>query len=175
MATIKDKDLRNSLIGISQEEFLRMKERIRMADFRIRVFNTALKQERKAYDKLMKSQPKRMEVWHPKYDDIQKLNDEYIIGKMTNEEYVRERYAIWQVYSDRGHENNIKWLEGMLKHYQDARQGIEDELETRRKAGKRKKDRRRAYLKKHATHMRKVRRAKKKKELEERWKRHGIG
>ena len=175
MATIKDKDLRNSLHNISQEEFLRTKESIRMANFRVRVFKTALRQEKAAYKKLLSTQDKRMERWHPKYDDLKKLNDEYIIGKMTNEEYVRERYAIWQVYNDRGHINNIKWLEQMLAIYQGKLDDIEADLEQRRMRHQKRWEQRRAYLKRHATHMRRVRRAEKKRKLEERWKKYGIG
>lgn len=175
MATIEDRDQRNTFNGISPEEYLRTKERIRMAKFKIRVFKTALRNEQFAYNKMLKTQPKRMNRWHPKYEDRKKLDEDYVVGKLTNEEYAYERYAIWQVYSDRGHINNIKWLEEMLKHYEDALKDINDELEQRRKETNRRRQKRWWQKKKHATHMRRVRRAEKQRKLEERWKRYGIG
>lgn len=175
MATIKDRDQRNTFTGISQEEYLRMKERIRMAKFKVTVFKRALYNEKAAYKKLLSTQPKRIERWHPKYDSRKKLDEDYVVGKMTNEEYAYERYAIWHVYSDRGHLNNIKWLEEMLQYYEDALQAINDELEDRRKARIKRGRKRELQKKHHASQMRKFRRRKKRNELEERWRKYGIG
>lgn len=174
MSIENGKDYRNWLVG-DPNLYARNKEKKRILRFKIRVFERELKQEQKKYDKLLAGTENRKEVWHPIYDNREDLDSAYVAGIVKDEDYPRERYAIWQVYSDRGHINNIKWLTGELEKYKSQLEGFEDFLNGIRKEKRRKIDRRRQVRRRYNNRRRSLRRQKRKAELQERWKKYGIG
>lgn len=174
MSFADGQDKRNYL-KIPEDEFMRNKETLRMLKFKIRVYKTALYNEQRAYKKMLSTQDKRFEQWQPKYKTRKELDDAYLVGAVDDTDYRKERYAIWQVYSDRGHINNLKWLEKMVevseKNLADFEAYLQSESE-RRKEAREKRDRLR---KRHNMYIRRYRHKKKKKALQERWEFYGIG
>lgn len=173
MSFADGKDNRNYL-NIPEDEFRRNKETLRMLKFKKKVYSVALYNEQRAYKKMLSTQGKRFETWHPRYKTREELDAAYLVGAVDDQEYRYERYAIWQVYSDRGHINNLKWLEEMVEKATNALEGFENHLqdESRQRAMARQK--RKRLLHKNVVYNRRSRRKKRKRELEERWRRNGL-
>lgn len=174
MSIADGKDHRNFL-NIDQAEYMRNKEALRMLKFKIAVFTRQLKQEQRTYEKLLSTQEKRFNTYKPKFKTREELDAAYLVGAISDEDYSYQRYAIWLVYSDRGHINNLKWLESEKERYEQKLEAFENHLKEQSRTKRQAWIRRQQKRSKHATYMRKSRRATRKKELEERWHRYGIG
>lgn len=93
---------------------------------------------------------------------------------MDDREYMRQRSAIWQVYSDRGYFDQIAWLESERDRYKKKLENINDFI-----IEKRKEKQARGYAKKQAkrkrtANIRRYRKRIRKRELEERWEKYGL-
>lgn len=174
MSIADGKDHRNFL-NIDQAEYMRNKEALRMLKFKVTVFKRQLFQEQRTYKKLLSTQEKRFNTYQPKFKTRKELDAAYLVGAVSDQEYSKQRYAIWLVYSDRGHINNLKWLESELEYYEKKLADFENHLQEQAKTKRQAWLRRQQKRNKHATYMRRTRRAARKKELEERWHRYGIG
>ena len=76
----------------------------------------------------------REKAYNPRFRTREELDEAYVAGLLTDREYMRERYAIWLAYSDRGHINNMKWLESEIDHYKRALEALENHIDEKRKA-----------------------------------------
>lgn len=170
------KDYRNWLRG-DPELLARNKERKRMLKFKIRVFKTALYNEQKAYEKLLKGVERREKAYKPNFKDRETLDASYVAGLVSDDDYPRERYAIWQCYSDRGHINNMKWIESELAKYEKALADFQELLDNHSRENTRAREKRRRRHHRHMAYKRRKRREKKrayKEELRERYKYYGL-
>lgn len=174
MSIADGKDHRNFL-NIDQAEYMRNKEALRMLKFKITVFKRAVYNEQRAYKKLLSTQDKRIKAYNPRFKTREELDAAYLVGAVSDEDYSRERYNIWLVYSDRGHINNLKWLEEQLAYYEQKLADFENHLQMQAKTKRQAWLRRQQYKSRHATYMRKVRKAERQRKLKERWQKHGIG
>lgn len=163
-------------LSIDPEEHARNKEQKRMLKFKIHTFHREIILEQQAYDKLLRGQERRKETYKPTYKTREELDAAYVAGLITDDkEYMRERYAIWQVYSDRGHINNLKWLHEQEDKYKKALEDLEAFAEEKNKESMLRSQKKRQKHKHHMAYKRRKRREKKKAELEARWKYYGIG
>ena len=174
MSIENGKDYRNILNG-DPELHMKYKEAIRLTKFKIKVFKSQLRLEKITYDSLKKNEPKRFAHWKPKYKTVSDLDEAYVAGLVDDKDYMYQRYAIWQVYSDRGHINNIAWMESEIKKYEKQLADIENYLKERNREAQ-KRARKKLERKKHKlAYKRKVRRKKRTAEREQLWRETGIG
>lgn len=171
MAIEDGKDCRNWLNH--PEEHMAIKEKRRMLRFQVRVFKRELKAEQKKYDTLLAKTADREKSYKPMFDSLEKLNDAYVVGKVDDRTYMSQRSKIWQVYSDRGHIANLAWLQSELDYYQGKLDALEGKMDDLRKLQV--KDYPSTIRRKNASHKRKVRRKIRRQELQERWRKYGIG
>lgn len=173
MALKDDKDIRHLLWH--EEEHLAIKEKTRMLKYQASVFRNELTKQKKAYQKLVDGQERRKVSYAPMFDTLEELNEEYGKGEMEDREYMSQRSRIWQVYSDRGHIANIKWLEEELAKVEAKLAAVENVKEQFKDAKKKyKPDPKRERARKTA-YERNRRRKIRKREREERWHKYGIG
>lgn len=149
MSIADGKDCRNWLKN--PEEYMAIKEKRRMLSFQVSVFRRELKREQKTLEKLNSHLQLRIDRWHPRFDSREKLDEAYVAGLVTDRDYMRERYAIWQVYNDRGHNANIAWLSAELEKCETALENLENHIDQRHK------DTQRRYRRKIQAHKRKNR------------------
>ena len=145
-----------------------------MLRFQVATVERALKQEKKTYKKLLDGTERRKESYKPTYTSREELDQAYIVGAVADEDYMRERSAIWNVYSDRGHIANIQWLEETLAKYQYALDNLEAYLTNKRKETIRACEHRRIARKTYNSHRRVMYRKKKREEKEARWRKYGL-
>ena len=132
-------------------------------------------------DKLNANQEYRAEVYGAKYKSRQELDEAYMLGGMTDKEYMKQRSAIWNAYSDRGYIMRIEWLDQMIDFYQQRLDKIDEWIEVKHKDTRKQIMKRYYKRQKHYAYKRRKRREarseKKKqeyKELKERWKYYGL-
>lgn len=172
MSIKNGRDYRNWLVN--PEEHMRIKEERRLLKFKIQVFNRELKREKKRYESLLDGQDARKESYKPAYQSRKELDEAYVVGAVSDKEYMRNRSAIWQVYSDRGHIANIEWLESELEKYQKMLDSLESYM-ARKKLESKKRYRQRINARRRFNAYRRRRyRQNKKAELEARWKKYGL-
>lgn len=172
MSIENGKDYRNWLRG-DPVQLAETKERKRLLRFKIMTFNYRIAIEKKNWKKLLDGQQGRYEYWKPKYKTREELDEAYVAGIVTDEDYPRERYAIWQVYSDRGHKANLEWLESEQQKYQAELDGFEAFLQKTTKENKKKYDQR--HRKKYLYRRREKRRKARERIRKDKWKKYGIG
>ena len=165
----------------NEEQHMRIKRERKLVDYQVRMFTKELKRIRKKLDALRAGEEDRAEKYGAKYRTRKELDDAYMLGNMTDREYMHYRSAMWQAYSDRGYLDRIEWLEKMLNHYQNKLEKIDQWMEEARKesrAGINKRYRRKQYKLAHKRKTRRRERSERKKqqykELKERYKYYGI-
>lgn len=173
MSIENGKDCRNWLKN--PDTHMQIKEKRRMLQFKVRVFQRALKQEKFTYEKLKKGEQKRFDAYKPKYRTREELDAAYVVGALTDREYMWERSAIWRVWSDRGHIANIAWLEEELAKYEEALNTLDTWIKEKHDETVKRKQQRYRQKVKHRNYVRNKYRKNKRKELEARWKYYGIG
>lgn len=173
MSIENGKDYRNWLVN--EKEHLAIKEAIRMLKFKRRVFKTALYTEKKNYEKLLSGIERREKAYKPRYKTREELDAAYVVGAVSDEDYMQQRSAIWQCYSDRGHIANIEWLEKELDRYESALADLDQWKEDTKKESARRYSQKRWKAKKFNNYRRRRYRQQKREALERRWKQHGIG
>lgn len=156
-------------------EHLAIKDKRRALKFQCSVYGNALTKEKRTYKRLLEGQERRKASYNPMFSTIEELDKAYEEGGMDNKEYMSQRSKIWQVYSDRGHVKNIEWLEHELAVCQGQLDALEAKMEELSKASQRYKAHGRNVRRHKTNYERKRRRNIRKKELEERWKKYGIG
>lgn len=156
-----------------EKQVIDMKKKKQLLEFKASTYRNALTRQKKAYAKLIEGQASREKGYKPMFKTREELDEYYDQGTMTPAEYRREKTKIWQVYSDRGHIQNIAWLEEELaeaerklalfaekqKELENVKYRYYPSVRRRRKTNYERGRRRRI----------------RKKELQERWKKHGIG
>lgn len=166
MAIEDGKDVRNFLKH--PDEHMAIKEARRMLRYQIRVFDRAIKHEQKMYDELIEGTERRKQSYKPTFDSLEKLNEAYVIGKVDDKEYMRNRSAIWNVYSDRGHIANLEWLHKERDKYQKRLDHIDDWIDEQRRVSNHERYKRK-YKKVHnRNNMRRLRRVTKRNLQEQR-------
>lgn len=123
------KDYRNWLKD--PENHLAIKERRRMLKFKLHVFTTALYYEQRNYDKLLANTERRKKSYKPMFSSREELDQAYVLGAVSDKEYMSQRSKIWQVYSDRGHIKNIEWLKSEIERYQEALDILDQWMKTK--------------------------------------------
>ena len=119
---------------VNEEEHVRIKRELQLTDYQIRVFEKALRDRKKVLADLRAGEEMRKEAFKCKYRTVEELNQAYIVGAIKDDrEYMRQRSAIWQVYSDRNHLKEIEWLETELLRYYRKKENIEALIEKKRK------------------------------------------
>lgn len=123
----------------NEEKFLSIKQRLRLIDFQISVFNNAIKKQERQYESYRSEErvEKRKKAFGLKYESRQQLDQDYMIGAISDAEYSKQRYALWLVYSDRGYEMKLKWLYEQRDYYLKQKKTIEKWMEKQRKESKR--------------------------------------
>lgn len=160
---------------VNEEEHVRIKRELQLTEYQIRLFEKALRNRKKVLSELREGEEMRKEVFRCKYRTVEELNQAYIVGAIKDDrEYMRQRSAIWQVYSDRNHLKEIEWLETELLKYYRKKENIEALIEKKRKDSLEARRRRYNKRKRWNNYMRKYRKKRKKEELEERWRRYGL-
>lgn len=172
MALKDGKDVRSFLWH--EKEHMAIKEKTRMLNFQASTYRNALTRQKKAYEKLVEGQERREKSYAPMFRTLEELNEEYEKGEMEDREYMRQRSSIWQVYSDRGHIANIAWLEEELAKVEAKLEAIEN-VKKQFKAYAKKYDDPKAARAKKTRYERNRRRKIRRKQLEERWHKYGIG
>lgn len=173
MALADGRDITNWLHG-DPEMLARNKEKKRMLRFKIHTFHREILLEQQAYDKLLRGTERRKERWKPTYTNREDLDAAYHAGLVKDEDYTRERYAIWQVYSDRGHIANLEWLHEQEDKYIKALEDFQAYLDEKSRENRKAREKKRQRHRHHMAYKRRKRREKKRAEREARWKKYGI-
>lgn len=173
MSIENGKDYRNWLNN--PEQHMAIKEARRMLKFKCRVFRTALYTEKKNYEKLLSGIERREKAYKPRFKTREELDAAYVVGAVSDEDYMQQRSAIWQCYSDRGHIANIEWLEKELAKYESALADLDQWRKDARQESVRKYEQKRSRAKRFNTYRRNRYRRQKREQLERRWKYYGIG
>lgn len=165
----------------NEEQYMRIKTEKKLIEYQVKLFRNELNKMQKRYDELKAGEERRAESYGAKYKTRKELDDAYMLGNMTDREYMQYRSAMWQAYSDRGYEARIKWLTAMLDHYQAKLDKITNWMVAAQKASREGINKRYRKRQKHYAYKRRVRRRerseKKKqqyKELKERYKYYGL-
>lgn len=168
MAIEDGKDCRNWLKN--KDDHMAIKEKRRMLKFKLHVFSSALYEEKRNYKKLMTNTERRKQTYKPQYQTREELDQAYVLGAINDKEYMKNRSAIWLVYSDRGHIKNIEWLESEVAKYEGALAELEEWMNEKHEESvrrKRKKQQRKLHHRRYNKHrLRKIRAAEKKERLE---------
>ncbi len=115
-----------NFLGAREEQHMKIKHLTNLTDYQIAVYERELRKERKALAELESKTEMRKEAFGCLYDSREKLDQAYLIGALDEMGYMKQRSALWQTYSDRGHGDRIEWLERELERYKLRRQKIED-------------------------------------------------
>lgn len=169
-----------------EEQFARVKAQRNLCRYKINMFTRELHKEQKMLADLVAKTEERAKTFDLQYHSRKEIDEAYICGKIeTAREYSWHRMMLWRVYSDRGHNARIAWLEGEIAKYQKqldvinewkAEENREDfkvmlkEHNIRRNKKKHKKK----YRKKKSQEMKRLKKAERKRELEARWEKYGI-
>ena len=159
-----------------EDEHMRIKHEWKLTKYQLRFFTKELERRKKYLEKLEANTELRKKAYKCDYSSVEELNQAYIVGAIQDDkEYMRQRSALWQVYSDRGHLKEIEWLEAEILKYQRKMDAIESIMQKKKKRNHEEWDKMVKKRRRKAATMRRYRRRRKQAELEERWKRHGIG
>lgn len=167
------KDYRNWLVN--EKEHLAIKEARRMLKFKLHVFKSSLYTEKKNYEKLLSGIERREKAYKPRYKTREDLDAAYVVGAVSDQDYMQQRSAIWQCYSDRGHIANIEWLESEVDKYQNALDDLDSWMAEKKTESRARFERKRTQTRRHNGKRRKKYRREKREALERRWKYYGIG
>ena len=167
------KDYRNWLVN--EKEHLAIKEARRMLRFKRTVFRTAYTREKLRYQQLIDGTERREKSYKPMFKTREELDAAYVVGAVSDQDYMKQRSAIWQCYSDRGHIKNLEWIQSELDKYQKALDELDEWTEAKHRETVARNDKKRRQKLKHRRTERNKYRKKKKEALERRWKYYGIG
>ena len=156
-----------------EHDYQETKEKYRMLKFQAATYRNRLTQQRKALEVLRAGQDDREKAYKPMFKTTDELWRYYVNSDMSFKDYAYQRSRIWQVYSDRGHINNIKWLEEELAKVEAKIKALDKHVEELTKMSE--YYRPSAERKRKTDYERKRRRKIRQKEKEERWKKYGIG
>lgn len=165
----------------NEEQHMRIKREKKLIEYQVRVFKNELRDVTKRYENLKAGAEKRAEIYDAKYKTRKELDDAYMLGNMTDREYMRYRSAMWQAYSDRGYEDRIQWLNAMIDHYQSKLDKITKWMDAASKESRagiykryRKRQRHYAYKRRKRREARSEQKKQQYKELKERYKYYGL-
>lgn len=159
----------------NEEQYMKIKREIQLLKYQIQFFNKGIRDREKRMKYLEETRDKRIKSYGLKYHTREELDEAYIVGSMTDDEYRKQRVAIWNVYSDRGHIAELKWMTEERDKAQRKLDEINKWREERHKEACQRKKKKRLKKMKHATAWRRYNRRKRRQALEERWRRYGIG
>lgn len=165
-------------LGEREDYHMKVKNEKKLTEYQLRIFVRELKHQEKMYSGLVERTPQREKAYKPTCKTREELDQMYMLGAMTDREYMRNRSAIWNCYSDRGYIMRIEWLREQVERYQDKLDRIDQYLvDTRKQTVKACKHRYRVKKNKSKCVVRcrrRKRQRERKQELEARWKKYGI-
>lgn len=162
-----------------EERHMQVKAELALTRYQVQMYEREIKRRQHLLDLIIENRPKNIKARGLKYHSREELDQAYLVSDMTTKEYMQQRSALWNVYSDRGHTAEIAWLKEEKAKYQRKLDRIEKWMEDTKKQSKR--DRNERWMrpikmrKRHNASARRIRARKRKEALQERWRKYGIG
>jgi len=159
----------------NEDLHMRVKHEIQLLQYQVRMYDREIHLQEKRLKNLTAGQERRLKAFDLRYHSREAIDQAYIIGALTDLEYMQQRSWLWQVYSDRGYNARLEWLRGERQKAQTKLDRITEWRSQRyREAQKRhqKKRRERNWVK---MYRRRVRKREKDAALKARWEKYGIG
>lgn len=103
------------------ETHTRIKRHYDLSRYQLMIYGRELEKERKALAKLEDpvKVEERKKSYGLRFDTRKDLEEAYLVGAVTFQEYRYQKRALYIVYSDRGHLDRIEWLEEMYAKAQE--------------------------------------------------------
>lgn len=165
----------------NEEQHMRIKNERKLTVYQVQMFKRERGRLKRRLRDLDNNQEHRAEIYGAQFKTRKELDEAYILGGMTDKEYMKQRSAIWNAYSDRGYNDRIKWCDQMIEHYQAKLDKIDAWIENQHRETEIKVRKRYMKKQKHYAYKRRKRRearsaAKKEnyKLMKERWKYYGL-
>ena len=94
-----------------------IRPRKKLLEYQIGFFNREIKRVERGYKTWLTNMPKRMERFKPRYQSREEIDEAYLAGLLTKQEYSEQRNAYRMVYSDYGSKMKLAWLRSQLDQY----------------------------------------------------------
>lgn len=117
----------------NEEQHVYVKRRRQLIEYQIGVFRRERYRIQKRYDHLKANTENRKKSYNLMYDTREELEHAYRVTDMDDHTYMAQRSALYMVYSDRGAEERLKWLDEMIEEYTMRLEAVESWTEQKKK------------------------------------------
>ena len=164
-----------------EKQYMRIKRERQLVDYQVKLFSNERRKMQKRYDALQEKTEQRKNSYGLRYNSRKELDEAYIAGVIESKEYMDQRSKLWLVYSDRGYEARLAWLDKMIAHYEGNLKNIDDwiakkadEREQRQKSKIRKRKKAASYMRRRRRKARREAKEAQYRELKEKYKYYGL-
>lgn len=156
----------------NEEKHVYVKRKRQLVEYQISVFRRERNRIQKRYDHLVATIEDRRKSYKLLCDTREELEHLYRTTDMDDLTYMQQRAWLWQVYSDRGAIERLKWLDEMIEEYTMRLEAIDTWRQTQRAESQRRskeaRRKRNAYNAYHRRRKRRIRTMKRNQEYKER-------